>query len=346
MTSRRISCPKVRARLGGAALALLASAVSCALLDPSGGGEQATHALAFDHATHAEADLACADCHAPAEAEQAGRMTLPELSFCLDCHEDEEDPPTRALLEGLAGRAEGARWVLYSPNPEVIFSHATHTQTACAECHGDVASLAATGPGVVPSMATCVDCHADQAPERNDCATCHRERRQDVAPESHRRDWTREHGVHARFGSLDTVLQGDCAHCHTRDSCLECHRQVPPRDHGHFFRIRGHGLMASNDRQSCASCHQPDSCVRCHETTPPLSHRGSWGAPRDQHCTNCHQPLQGEGCFLCHKTTPSHALATPRSPRHVPGLNCRQCHGTTASLPHADDGSDCTQCHR
>jgi hypothetical protein len=33
-------------------------------------------------------------------------------------------------------------------------------------------------------------------------------------------------------------------------------------------------------------------------------------------------------------------------PGHTPGMNCRQCHGLTAPLPHADNGSECARCHR
>lgn len=333
-----------------AAWALLLGA-ACVLGGCGGEGEgegraTPTHALAFDHARHAEAGIGCADCHGAPDARPDGTMALPELTFCNECHEDEEDEGTRAFLTGLAARPADARWVLFSPRAEVVFSHRDHGATDCATCHGDVAASTATDVSVAPTMASCVACHTEQPTAGTDCAACHRERRRDVAPPSHRREWSREHGVEARFGSLDTVLQGECAYCHQRDTCLECHRQREPRDHTQFFRIRGHGLQAANDRQACAACHQPDACVRCHAETRPLSHRGSFGAPRDQHCTSCHLPLQGESCWVCHKSTPSHALATPRSARHVQGLNCRQCHGATASLPHADDGSDCTLCHR
>jgi hypothetical protein len=27
-------------------------------------------------------------------------------------------------------------------------------------------------------------------------------------------------------------------------------------------------------------------------------------------------------------------------------MNCRQCHGMTAPLPHVDKGDDCNACHR
>lgn len=328
-----------------AALAGAGLAVSCAVFAPE--EERPTHPLAFNHPAHGESGpgIGCVDCHAP---QDDGKRGMPKLSFCTDCHEDEENPKVKQVIAGLEKRPEGSRWVLYSPNPEVIFSHAAHAKQKCAACHGDVKDAKATGPWVAPKMETCVACHRKQAPKKNDCADCHRERRQDVAPPSHRRDWKREHGVHARFGSLDTVLQGDCAYCHKRNQCLECHKKVEPRDHNEFFRIRGHGLMASNDRNACSACHQPDMCIRCHASTRPLSHRGSFGSPNDTHCLSCHLPLsKDQSCAVCHKSTPSHAQAPARTARHAPGLNCRQCHGAgTASLPHADNGTDCLSCHR
>ncbi|MGE0708264.1 MAG: cytochrome c3 family protein [Planctomycetota bacterium] len=347
MTSERAAPPRRRPRVEVlsqvAALVAVSLVLSCAYLDGSA-GEPETHPLAFNHVVHAAAEIGCADCHAKLDD---GKRGMPKLEFCNECHEDEENPQTREFLAALAKRPADARWVLFTPDPERIFTHAAHAED-CQACHGDVAALVATSRAkVAPSMASCVDCHERKAQDKTSCATCHRERRKDVAPPSHRQDWDREHGVQARFGGLTAPLKGECAYCHKRDTCLDCHRQVQPRSHNNFFRIRGHGLLASNDRQSCAACHQPDMCVRCHEHTRPQSHVGTWGTPRDQHCVSCHFPLQQEGCATCHKDTHSHGLAPARTPRHAPGLNCRQCHGAgTASLPHADNGTDCLACHR
>jgi hypothetical protein len=71
-----------------------------------------------------------------------------------------------------------------------------------------------------------------------------------------------------------------------------------------------------------------------------------FGSPQNTHCLSCHLPLQGEGCFTCHKGTPSHQTAAPMPANHLPSMNCRQCHGLTAPLPHPDNGSLCTACHK
>jgi hypothetical protein len=55
--------------------------------------------------------------------------------------------------------------------------------------------------------------------------------------------------------------------------------------------------------------------------------------------------LSSTSCGVCHKGTPSHALATPLPPDHVPGMNCRMCHGNGQPLPHVDNGDSCTLCH-
>jgi hypothetical protein len=137
----------------------------------------------------------------------------------------------------------------------------------------------------------------------------------------------------------------DCALCHEESSCTSCHLSEPPRDHTQFWRRRGHAQIAAFDRQSCATCHDSDSCDRCHAEARPASHTARWGGVRNDHCFSCHLPLRAEGCFTCHKQAGSHAQAPPRPSDHFPGMDCRQCHGRTAPLPHADDGTDCTVCH-
>lgn len=317
------------------------------------GGEDGTpqvHELPFNHKVHIEtAHLRCEDCH---KAGAEGEPTLPQLDFCGDCHDEfEENQKILDYLAKVKARPAEQRWVIYTvQDPEVKFSHVAHVSSnavACDACHGDVANSTATGPWVVPKMGTCVDCHRESEQASTDCATCHVRRRRDVPPKDHRQGWEWEHGKLARHGDLDTLLSGRCSYCHQRDTCVECHRNVQPRSHTNFFRLRGHGLDASNDRSQCAVCHKPDMCVRCHESTRPDSHRGPFASPQNTHCLECHLPLQDESCSVCHKQTPSHALAPPKSPRHPnTGLNCRQCHGTTAAMPHADNGTNCNLCHQ
>lgn len=345
MISERRTARCVRA---GAGLSLTWLLISCAYLvpGPDSGGE--VHPLAFNHELHIASDLECKDCHAGAAQAEVTKMGMPTLATCLDCHEedpDEEEAEVVAFLGGIRARPADARWVLYSPAEEIVFTHGVHASVVCAECHGDVAGAIATGSWVKPTMETCIACHEKRAPAHTNCATCHTKIRKDRAPDDHRGNWERIHGQEARFGDLDALLSESCSRCHTRDTCMSCHRQVQPRDHTNHFRIRAHGLMASTDRQTCAACHQQNMCVRCHQSTTPASHRGSFGSARNQHCVSCHAPLGADSCAVCHKGTPSHRLAPPKTPVHPPGANCRQCHDSPATLVHTDNGMDCNACH-
>lgn len=340
--------PKQKRTATAAGLAGLASLISCSYLVPGWEDGERVHALAFNHAAHGAANLECSECHAPKGKDKT--PGLPKLSQCVDCHdEDEEDKAVVKYLAGIRARPKKSRWVLYNTNAEIRFSHAAHPKISCKECHGDVAKAKATGPWVVPRMKLCVRCHEKAAPKQRECAACHTKIRKDVAPADHRGDWKRSHGVKARHGDLDTMLSGQCGHCHKRDTCMSCHRQVQPRSHTNFFRIRGHGLEAANDRRSCAACHKQDMCVRCHQSTSPVSHRGNWGSPRNQHCTSCHVPLKSASCALCHKSTPGHATATPLPTNNAHASardsQCRACH-TQLRLRHPDQGTSCRGCHR
>lgn len=330
-----------------ALLALGAWAAGCALLAPAA-EEHTPHELPFNHELHVgEMEVDCADCHGPAES-----PTMPKLEACFECHDEEDDEDAGEYIAALKlKRPAEAPFIAYTDalGGEIIPAHDTHAAKGvdCASCHGEVGAMKATSPAVVAPMATCTGCHEERAPERLDCATCHVTIRKDTPPANHAREWEREHGKQARFGGIDPLMTGTCSYCHQRDTCLECHRQVQPQSHNRFFVVRGHGLVAANDRQACAACHQPDMCIRCHEETRPASHNASWGGTAARHCQNCHLPSQSQaGCTLCHNGTPSHAYATPMPASHTPGMECRQCHGRGQPLPHVDNGMECAACHR
>ncbi|HEX6882245.1 MAG TPA: cytochrome c3 family protein [Planctomycetota bacterium] len=331
--------------LAGLVLAALAGCSLVETLLP----EAQPEPFAFSHRLHVEAAaLACTDCHAPGPDGEPG---WPAPADCARCHAEEASvPPERrvaALFEGERYRA--AR--VGAQADEIVFAHAPHAASLdCASCHATVAAddggLATLRGALVLSMDACLACHADHraAPQEVDCAACHVEIRADRAPPSHALAWTSNHGLVARARSGARLDR--CAMCHAESSCDACHQTQLPESHDNFFRRRGHGLQSSLDRASCDTCHDPDSCSRCHAETRPLSHTGSFGAPRDRHCLTCHEPLRSTSCGVCHADTPSHDLATPLPPDHVPSMNCRLCHGNGQPLPHVDNGQTCTSCHR
>ncbi|HTF91191.1 MAG TPA: cytochrome c3 family protein [Planctomycetota bacterium] len=331
------------------ALTMTIAGAGCVLLDRLGvpGGTR----YAFSHQVHVSQEgLDCVSCHESADVSDDPGM--PSLDTCSACHEtiDAAKPPERrvaSLFE--AGRFKAAHESKL--DEEQVFSHKRHVTAKqdCKACHAGIESNQAIGPEIAVTMERCVDCHA-QRQVANACATCHTQIRDDQAPASHQRNWKQMHGQVVRAHS---EMTGDnCALCHKESLCITCHRDEPPRSHNNFFRMRGHGVAAMMDRQSCATCHEPDSCETCHAEVLPMSHRGLWGAPKDTHCLTCHFPLPSEGCIVCHKDTPSHLQATPLPlnpippiPVHNPAMNCRQCHGLSAPLPHVDKGDECTLCH-
>jgi hypothetical protein len=340
----------LRRRLVRAALFVAVPLAGGCLWMGGSSGEPAR--LAFPHARHGEDDgLECASCHRNAlTADPAG---MPSIQQCRLCHKeiDRDKPPEKQAAAFFENDVLKGPSLTKLPS-EIVFSHLLHASTEhieCAECHGDVAKSDAVTADVHVSMAKCTACHARNA-ERGaawgkDCAVCHKEIRADRAPPSHATDWKREHGrTVQRLGGPEAA---SCTLCHARSACTTCHRTEQPDDHTNYWRRRGHGVAVAVDRDRCTTCHQADACERCHSQTAPLSHSAGWGSPSDRHCITCHFPLGGgTGCIVCHRGAPSHALAAPMPPDHTPAMNCRQCHGHGAPLPHPDKGDQCTACHK
>jgi len=316
----------------------------CALVGVLGGGDGR---MEFSHRVHVEEGLDCGDCHMGTEDSDAPGM--PSMAGCMLCHEsmEDDDTPPQKRLATLFDEDGGylARGLSRLPG-ETVFSHLRHVtvgEVACSSCHGEIEETDSVLADVKVSMDACMDCHADQA-KPNACTTCHTDYAIDRAPPTHGQNWTRTHGSISRAKLEDRVQ--DCSMCHTEQSCQTCHQETQPSSHTNQFRLRGHGIQASIDRDSCAACHRAESCDRCHQETRPLSHAGSWGGARSTHCVGCHEPLLTGSCATCHRATPSHRTATPKPADHVASMNCRLCHGLGAPLPHVDNGADCNSCHR
>lgn len=309
----------------------------------------------FPHAKHAENDLACTDCHAPEGwKEGAYEPRRPTWDKCKECHEDDDkDLPSEKKVHDrffdAAGRPKGPT-SFDKVGGDVMFRHAPHAKAAdCVACHGDLDGPRRSGPMFTKSQ--CMTCHTQKGAS-TDCATCHREIRKEVPPESHRHLWRERHGGLVR--SADEVAQQYCDLCHTRPNfCADCHRDTAPRNHTELFRHTTHGFLAATDRNSCRTCHDTDFCERCHSETAPRSHRGSWMHGPSFHCADCHLPLsRDESCRVCHKSAP-HDSATPQPDWHTPGMNCRLCHlpsgtgpGGAPAIPHVDVGLECALCHK
>lgn len=320
------------------AAGMLLCVSGCMLIDAFRGERR----FAFTHATHAKGEgLSCADCHA--DATTSDELAPLSIEACSECHAklDAEKPEAEraaSLFDAAGFRAAHAS----RQKDEVRFPHAHHaSKYTCAECHPGLTSNTDVRDLAPMPMQQCMDCHArEKAP--NACATCHVRIDERWAPPNHAHAWKEHHGLVARSACERTADR--CSICHTESSCLACHKEEAPKGHTLAFRARAHGMLASLDRESCAACHEPASCDRCHREVLPKNHTASFTSSFAGHCITCHFPLREEGCAACHKSTPGHR-ATPKPADHTPVMICRQCHGTTAALPHADKGDDCNACH-
>ena len=306
----------------------------------------------FSHVQHIDMGIDdCSFCHGDPDAEVA---EMPTLEVCNECHED-IDPEAEEGHRALDYFDEDGKGLWAKPmkddGSDVMFHHGVHAaqDETCMLCHADVAASEQVLNGHSFSMENCMTCHAEHAPESNQCSTCHEKIREDVAPRSHRGNWDRAHGRHAILGDYDD-LPRDCAYCHERSFCDDCHQAEAPRNHTNHFRLAGHASMASIDRDSCNVCHTSDSCFECHQQVAPRSHRGVWGAPFNRHCNGCHIPAaarEGSGCGVCHADSPSHMMAPPRpgNPIHqtTDSNLCRECH---TPPEHPDNGQSCLLCHQ
>lgn len=183
--------------------------------------------------------------------------------------------------------------------------------------------------------AKCKDCHDDITSTK-------------VKPKSHTPEWIR---VHGDFSQIQYGFRKEnvCALCHKESDCATCHQQQPPQSHTMFWKLKGHGIMVSQDRSRCMTCHQQgaDFCERCHAQTKPTNHLAGFGSPANLHCQSCHAPIDsagGQGCAVCHNENPSHDSAPPQpdTALHAGDPDCRTCH---TPLRHPDNGESCITCH-
>jgi hypothetical protein len=331
------------ARARRASLLALLGLAGCAIF---GSLQNDVKPFGFSHKLHVEDQgLGCADCHT--KWDRGDDPGMPSAKQCALCHADIDAPKPPEKKIGQLFEGDKFKAHLYSALPqENVFSHQKHAarDSECLSCHESVAKSERVEAQFRLRMDDCTKCHAERKGP-SDCAACHQQIRLDAKPPNHTGQWLREHGHVMRAHNNDVRVER-CDTCHSQASCLACHRVQQPENHTQYWRRRGHGLAASMDRRSCSACHEPESCTACHSQNQPINHSGSWGSPLDRHCLTCHEPLRlEESCQVCHKSTPSHALAPPMPDWHISAMNCRQCHGNGQPLLHADNGTSCIQCH-
>lgn len=132
--------------------------------------------IAFPHTVHAgRLRMPCTFCHEFAERSRfAG---APPVQKCMECHQSvATDRPEIRKLAGYHREGKPIEWTRVHALPDFIyFSHKRHLKAglSCAECHGDVASMARVRRVNSLKMGWCVSCHGARGAPR-DCATCHK----------------------------------------------------------------------------------------------------------------------------------------------------------------------------
>ncbi|MHC4942320.1 MAG: cytochrome c3 family protein [Planctomycetota bacterium] len=274
--------------------------------------------LKFSHKIHAARGTECSDCHGPVADDRPIQGGDPDFKHsCLDCHK------TMNI---------GTECKLCHDSNRDDKPPASHESKEFIRIHG----LNAPEQYRKLPEGRCFYCH-----EKEQCEQCHLQNK----PEWHLRPFfPQRHGVSVRQNQM-SMNEAGCALCHDASGCKACHLQKQPRSHSITFKNRTHGMLVRLDREQCRVCHQQSFCIHCHTTKEPVSHRGQFRRGRQIHCFNCHLPLQDNGCWACHKSTPGHfTLPMPSDAAHMAATpdTCRGCHTT---MTHVDNGLDCTICH-
>ena len=129
----------------------------------------------FSHKKHAgDNQIPCMYCHS--NADNSKHATIPPMQVCMNCHRVvKTDSPLIQQVTEMYNSGKAFEWVKVHDLPDfVYFSHKRHILKgfACAECHGDVASMVRIKQVKPLTMGFCINCHrANKGPQ--DCYTCH-----------------------------------------------------------------------------------------------------------------------------------------------------------------------------
>lgn len=201
----------------------------------------------FDHAAHVlRADVACRECHSPADYFRAGeRRVDPEhgqttvtAEQCRSCHHIRTKVPCVSCHDRARTAEISVPWeltVTARSKPErvtrtrrVSFRHGDHLEVECSRCHAPRRDVRAA--------AACTDCHTAHHADVADCTACHGSAAQTA------------HTVESHFGCTQcharetleilTPTRPFCSSCHTAqgedhfpgEPCAVCHLRLSPAE--------------------------------------------------------------------------------------------------------------------
>jgi hypothetical protein len=245
--------------------------------------------------------------------------------------------------------------------------------------HGKLADRGDRSCAVCHARDFCIQCHVN-APELRVIQALAPDRRALAlkaelrAPATHR-----ESGFQSRHGRSASRGPAGCAFCHTRQSCVNCHRTAPgfiaalpdsgagrapgaatepkrPESHGADFADR-HGARAGATTAACSTCHARSECLECHRPASGdnryhpagfLTRHPAWAFARQAECAGCHN--QNAFCVTCHQQSGMVSSGPLRGGYHDADRGFFVNHGTAARQTiescvtcHAE--RDCLACH-
>jgi hypothetical protein len=213
-----------------------------------------TEPISFSHADHLKSRAAfhadCTTCHSEVlSSTSLLTLGLPKMASCATCHETSQTMPAHYRMSNC-----GACHAPYGREQNAVYSRlikpASHTESFRVN-HAQLASA----PG-----ADCFVCHTNIQPSQTasqQCQSCHTVMR----PVSHTARWRDD--IHGKYAALD---RKSCALCHTADSCIRCHNELP-RSHVPLGVFEGgaHARLAMLNERSCFTCHTfENTCSECH----------------------------------------------------------------------------------
>lgn len=121
----------------------------------------------YSHKLHAgDYGVDCRYCHNTVEVSPVA--AVPPVQTCMNCHAvvKHDSPKLEAVRKAIA-TGESIRWVRAHNLPDfAYFDHSRHLVkgVGCSECHGRVDQMEVVRVEQPLSMAWCLDCHRDPAP--------------------------------------------------------------------------------------------------------------------------------------------------------------------------------------
>jgi hypothetical protein len=173
-------------------------------------GYQPIQPVPFPHSVHVDQlGMDCRYCHSAVE--KSWYSNVPAASTCMNCHSQVlKDDPRLAIVRESAATGKPVPWVQIHKVPDyVYFNHSVHVNRgiSCVHCHGEINKMDEVYHAKPLSMAFCLDCHRNPAPNLRPL-----EKITDLAWNPHQhlpKDWGKKAMAEWRVESLQ-----NCSACH------------------------------------------------------------------------------------------------------------------------------------